>query len=228
MDEILGIDTFSIVDFPPEGENVKMMYKGENSAFKAKFCFINLGNLELEIIQPLEGDTVWGDFLKGTNGMGLHHLKFLVPEHGRGGALVDFGSHMVDTLYNFLLPSTGQITQIMGLKSTHICNRINNIGAIPAKVTSPDSANVIMKTENGALLTLTCSRVGSFPSCACDIRMFENADILSPNETEAEKLTGVIINNIEDAIKARRILLENGIDKVVLLMIFHYYAFYIL
>lgn len=47
--------------------------------------------------------------------------------------------------------------------------------------------------------------------------MFENADILSPNETEAEKLTGVIINNIEDAIKAGRILLENDIDKVVLL-----------
>ena len=60
--------------------------------------------------------------------------------------------------------------------------------------------------------------VDAGPAMACDIRIFQGVDILSPNETEAEKLTGVIINNIEDAIKAGRILLENGIEKVVLKM----------
>ncbi|MHB1393342.1 MAG: Gfo/Idh/MocA family protein [Clostridia bacterium] len=81
----------------------------------------------------------------------------------RGGAIVDFGSHMIDLLYNLVLPTTGQITQIMGLKSTYIHSRINSTSAIPCKVTSADSANIIMKTEKDALLTLTCSRAGSFP-----------------------------------------------------------------
>ncbi|RJP55373.1 MAG: hypothetical protein C4583_00595 [Anaerolineaceae bacterium] len=81
LEEILGIGPFKIVDFPPEGADIKMMYKGEPSSFKAKFCFFDLGNIELEVIQPLEGDTVWGDFLKANNGMGLHHLKFSIHEH---------------------------------------------------------------------------------------------------------------------------------------------------
>jgi len=81
LEEILGIGPFRIVDFPPEGADVKMMYRGKPSNFKAKFCFFDLGNIELEIIQPLEGETVWGDYLKANNGMGLHHIKFLVPEH---------------------------------------------------------------------------------------------------------------------------------------------------
>lgn len=81
LEEILGIGPFRIVDFPPEGADVKMFYRGKPAQFKAKFCFFDLGNIELEIIQPLEGDTVWGDYLKANNGKGLHHIKFNVPEH---------------------------------------------------------------------------------------------------------------------------------------------------
>lgn len=81
LQKIFGIGPFRIVDFPPEGEeDVKMMYHGRDSKFRAKFCFFDLGNIELEIIQPLEGDTVWGDFLR-EKGPGLHHIKFSVPTH---------------------------------------------------------------------------------------------------------------------------------------------------
>ncbi len=81
LQNLFGIGPFKIVDFPPEGEkDVKMMYKGEEAKFKAKFCFFNLGNIELEIIQPLEGKTIWRDFLD-KKGPGLHHIKFNVPTH---------------------------------------------------------------------------------------------------------------------------------------------------
>ena len=57
-----------------------MEYKGTESKFTAKFCFFDLGNIELEIIQPLTGDTIWQDFLN-EKGPGLHHIKFSVPSH---------------------------------------------------------------------------------------------------------------------------------------------------
>ncbi len=81
LQNILGIGPFRIVDFPPEGEeDVKMIYKGEPAKFTAKFCFYDLGNIELELIQPLTGKTVWQDFLD-KKGPGLHHIKFNVPTH---------------------------------------------------------------------------------------------------------------------------------------------------
>ncbi len=80
FEEILGIGPFTIVDFPPGGEDVKMMYKGKPEPFTAKFCFFNLGNIEIEVIQPLTGKTIWRDFLD-EKGPGLHHIKFSVPEH---------------------------------------------------------------------------------------------------------------------------------------------------
>ena len=81
LQNIFGMGSFKIVDFPQEGEeDVKMIYKGENAKFKAKFCFYNLGNIEFEIIQPLEGKTIWRDFLD-KKGPGLHHIKFSVPKH---------------------------------------------------------------------------------------------------------------------------------------------------
>ena len=82
LEEILGIGPFRVLEFPPEGEeNVKMMYRGKDAPFRAKFCFFDLGNIEIEVIQPLEGETIWDDFLE-KKGPGLHHIKFLLPTHG--------------------------------------------------------------------------------------------------------------------------------------------------
>jgi hypothetical protein len=38
-----------------------------------------LGTVELELIQPLEGKTIWSDFL-AERGPGLHHIRFNVPD----------------------------------------------------------------------------------------------------------------------------------------------------
>lgn len=81
LEKIFGIGPFRVVDFPPVDEpNVKMMYHGKDSKFRAKFCFFDLGNIELEIIQPLEGESIWRDFID-QKGPGLHHIKFSVPTH---------------------------------------------------------------------------------------------------------------------------------------------------
>ena len=81
LENIFGIGPFRIVDYPPEGEdNLVMEYNGEPADFTAKFCFFDLGNIELELIQPLSGKTVWSDYLD-RHGDGIHHIKFDIPRH---------------------------------------------------------------------------------------------------------------------------------------------------
>lgn len=80
--EVLGMDGFRIADFPPpDHPDVVRKYHGKDGDFTAKFCFYNWGNIEFEIIQPLSGDNIWSDYLDGVGEMGLHHIKFMVPEH---------------------------------------------------------------------------------------------------------------------------------------------------
>lgn len=80
LERIFGIGPFRIADYPPQGEPVEREYHGKKGNFKAKFCFYHLGNIELELIQPLEGDSIWEDFIK-EHGPGIHHIKFEVDDH---------------------------------------------------------------------------------------------------------------------------------------------------
>lgn len=38
-----------------------------------------LGPIEIELIQPLAGESIWADYL-AEHGPGLHHIRFNVPE----------------------------------------------------------------------------------------------------------------------------------------------------
>lgn len=74
--KILGIGPFRIAEYPPKDDGACMReYQGEPADFTAKFCFFHFGNIELEVIQPLSGKSIWSDFLE-EHGPGLHHIKF--------------------------------------------------------------------------------------------------------------------------------------------------------
>ena len=78
---ILDIEPRAIADFPPIGhEDVYQEFKGEKSQSVGKFCFFDFGNIEIEVIYPVSGESIWKDFLD-EHGPGLHHIKFSVPEH---------------------------------------------------------------------------------------------------------------------------------------------------
>ena len=53
--------------------------RGEEKPIKARLAFATLGNVELELIQILEGDSVHLEFLR-QHGEGLHHLGFFVRD----------------------------------------------------------------------------------------------------------------------------------------------------
>lgn len=79
LKDIIDFNDYAIRDFPPEDcdTEVQLFYMGKKADFKAKFCFIKTGPVEIEIIQPVSGESVWADFLK-ENGDGIHHIKFEV------------------------------------------------------------------------------------------------------------------------------------------------------
>jgi len=80
LNDIFGMGPFRIAEYPPKDALPYREYHGKEGNFTAKFCFYHLGNIELELIQPLEGENIWQDFID-KHGNGIHHLKFLVPKH---------------------------------------------------------------------------------------------------------------------------------------------------
>jgi hypothetical protein len=50
-------------------------YKKQAVEFDAIFAFLNFGSIEVEIIQPISGPTIYKDFLESGR-QGLHHLGF--------------------------------------------------------------------------------------------------------------------------------------------------------
>ena len=53
--------------------------RGEEKQIKARLAFADLGQVEIELIQILEGDSLHRAFLR-EHGEGLHHLGFFVKD----------------------------------------------------------------------------------------------------------------------------------------------------
>jgi len=76
---VLGPAQF--VDWPPEGTDLAKTatYHGRPGNFRMRLAFLQAGPVQLEFIQPLEGDNIYADFL-AEHGEGLHHLLFNVTD----------------------------------------------------------------------------------------------------------------------------------------------------
>ena len=59
------------------GESARAVYRGEPLLAQAKLAFFNFGQVSLELIQPLGGDSVWQEVLD-QKGEGVHHIAFNV------------------------------------------------------------------------------------------------------------------------------------------------------
>lgn len=77
---VFGIGPFRVVECPAPGREQQQFYHGEPARFRTRQAFADLGTVELELIQPLEGKTIWSDFL-AERGPGIHHIRFNVPDH---------------------------------------------------------------------------------------------------------------------------------------------------
>jgi hypothetical protein len=78
--KILGLDDWHInyVD-TRKGLGTEFRFRNKEVDVKAKIAWITIGNVELELIEPQDEDSLYAKFLK-EKGPGLHHIM-LAPEN---------------------------------------------------------------------------------------------------------------------------------------------------
>lgn len=64
---------------PPDRPDMRMQYRGAATDSRIQVAMYALGPIDLEIIQPLEGPSIWQDFLD-AHGEGIQHLRFNTPD----------------------------------------------------------------------------------------------------------------------------------------------------
>ena len=52
-------------------------YQGESTPARAKLAFFHLGQVDLELIEPIDGPSTWKDQLD-QHGESLHHIAFVI------------------------------------------------------------------------------------------------------------------------------------------------------
>lgn len=72
--EVFGIEvpSVSITDIVDKAETE---YRGESTPARAKLAFMQMGGMQLELIEPDEHPSTWREFLD-AHGEGIHHIAF--------------------------------------------------------------------------------------------------------------------------------------------------------
>jgi catechol 2,3-dioxygenase-like lactoylglutathione lyase family enzyme len=76
--EILGLPVPEIL-ITDSYDRAQTEYKGEPSAARARLALFHLGQVDLELIEPIDGPSAWQDQLD-EQGEGLHHIAFEVED----------------------------------------------------------------------------------------------------------------------------------------------------
>ena len=75
---LLGIGPWKIYTYaPPMIKDTT--YMGKPAYYSMKIGLAQVGSLVFELIQPLEGDSIYKDFIE-RHGEGIHHFGFFVPK----------------------------------------------------------------------------------------------------------------------------------------------------
>ena len=78
LTSLFGIGPFRLVEWPDRAES-KYYYRGAEEHIRIRQAFVQLGDVEVELIHPLEGRSGYSDFLDQTGG-GIHHVLFEVND----------------------------------------------------------------------------------------------------------------------------------------------------
>jgi methylmalonyl-CoA/ethylmalonyl-CoA epimerase len=76
---LLGIGPFRFVEWPTDRADMRSFYQGQPGKFRLLEAFANWGNIELELVEPLGGESGYSEYL-AQRGEGLHHLLFEVSD----------------------------------------------------------------------------------------------------------------------------------------------------
>lgn len=85
--ELLGVLVPEIRETAPESET-QIRYRGQPTPARAKLAFFRLGQVSLELIEPIDRPSTWGDQLD-QHGDSLHHIAFRIQGMAEKLALLD-------------------------------------------------------------------------------------------------------------------------------------------
>jgi len=77
--ELLGIGPFRFVEWPTSRPDMRSFFNGEPGDFRLLEAFANFDNIELELIEPLGGQSGYSEYL-AERGEGIHHMLFEVAD----------------------------------------------------------------------------------------------------------------------------------------------------
>jgi len=60
-----------------EAKIAETMYRGEPTEARAKLAFFQMGQVSIELIEPIGGPSTWQEFLD-AKGEGVHHIAFII------------------------------------------------------------------------------------------------------------------------------------------------------
>lgn len=78
LTSLFGMGPFRFVEWPDRPDS-KYYYHGVEESVRIKQAFVQLGDVEVELIQPVDGRSGYRDFLD-QNGGGIHHVLFEVSD----------------------------------------------------------------------------------------------------------------------------------------------------
>lgn len=79
LSELFGLGPFKFIEWPNRPDS-KYWFRGSEESIKIRQGFVQAGDLELELIQPIEGEqNAYRQFLSERGG-GIHHVLFEVDD----------------------------------------------------------------------------------------------------------------------------------------------------
>jgi len=74
--ELLGISGWQVNEVDTRiSKGSNFLHRGKSKAAKAKVVWTNIGKVEIELIEPLDEESVYAEFL-ADKGPGIHHVMF--------------------------------------------------------------------------------------------------------------------------------------------------------
>lgn len=98
---MLGVEEWAVYDFEPPALE-QTTYRGEESHQRWRLCIATLGDVDVELIEPIEGENSYTAHLD-EHGEGLHHVACFALDDPRGAleAYTDAGVEVLQSgVYN--------------------------------------------------------------------------------------------------------------------------------
>ena len=76
---VLGMGPWHVYTFQPPGLSNTTL-RGKPQAYTMKLALVQVGEVQYELIEPLEGPSIYKEFLE-EKGEGLHHVQYAVDDY---------------------------------------------------------------------------------------------------------------------------------------------------